>query len=182
MKLLEILIKYHNSWYAWYFLQVWKICRVSHVKFKWIVSRTIWTSVFLIHKLILQADPNTDVRGRMINAGIMIIDKHGRESVSLLFPIFENYLNKKVFLFMLEQFFFPKCPFALSFWGPKFVYSREPSVLFRLKVCCKFPSIWYSWFPNFLGIRWREIWFDSWGCCYIHWSTGETFGYGIAFS
>ncbi|XWS64788.1 hypothetical protein CRYUN_Cryun05aG0033900 [Craigia yunnanensis] len=41
------------------------------------------------------ADPNADVRGRMINAGIMIIDRHGRENVSLLFPIFENYLNKK---------------------------------------------------------------------------------------
>ncbi|KAG6738186.1 hypothetical protein POTOM_057794 [Populus tomentosa] len=36
-----------------------------------------------------------DVRGRMINAGIIIIDKHGRDNVSLLFPIFENYLNKK---------------------------------------------------------------------------------------
>lgn len=44
----------------------------------------------------MQADPNPDVRGRMINAGIMIIDKHGKENVSLLFPIFENYLNKKV--------------------------------------------------------------------------------------
>nr|XP_034898787.1 protein ILITYHIA-like [Populus alba] len=31
----------------------------------------------------------------MINAGIIIIDKHGRDNVSLLFPIFENYLNKK---------------------------------------------------------------------------------------
>ncbi|TQD73974.1 hypothetical protein C1H46_040491 [Malus baccata] len=40
-------------------------------------------------------DPNADVRGRMINAGFMIIDKHGRDNVSLLFPIFENYLNKK---------------------------------------------------------------------------------------
>ncbi|KAJ6865006.1 protein ILITYHIA-like [Populus alba x Populus x berolinensis] len=38
---------------------------------------------------------NADVRGRMINAGIIIIDKHGRDNVSLLFPIFENYLNKK---------------------------------------------------------------------------------------
>jgi hypothetical protein len=43
----------------------------------------------------VQADPNTDVRGKMINAGIMIIDKHGKENVSLLFPIFENYLNKE---------------------------------------------------------------------------------------
>ncbi|KAJ6858571.1 protein ILITYHIA-like [Populus alba x Populus x berolinensis] len=40
-------------------------------------------------------DLNADVRGRMINAGIIIIDKHGRDNVSLLFPIFENYLNKK---------------------------------------------------------------------------------------
>lgn len=45
---------------------------------------------------MLQADPNADVRGRMINAGVMVIDKHGRENVGLLFPIFENYLNKKV--------------------------------------------------------------------------------------
>ncbi|KAI4338617.1 hypothetical protein MLD38_023653 [Melastoma candidum] len=48
---------------------------------------------FLISRAL--ADSNADVRGRMINAGIMIIDKHGRENVSLLFPIFENYLNKK---------------------------------------------------------------------------------------
>lgn len=45
---------------------------------------------------VLQADPNADVRGRMVNAGIVVIDKHGKENVSLLFPIFENYLNKKV--------------------------------------------------------------------------------------
>ncbi|KAL6142934.1 hypothetical protein ACLB2K_061209 [Fragaria x ananassa] len=48
---------------------------------------------FLISRAL--ADPNADVRGRMINAGIMIIDKHGKDNVSLLFPIFENYLNKK---------------------------------------------------------------------------------------
>lgn len=48
---------------------------------------------FLISRAL--ADSNADVRGRMINAGIMIIDKHGRDNVSLLFPIFENYLNKK---------------------------------------------------------------------------------------
>ncbi|KAG7585725.1 Armadillo-type fold [Arabidopsis thaliana x Arabidopsis arenosa] len=41
------------------------------------------------------ADPNKDVRGKMINAGNVIIDKHGKENVSLLFPIFENYLNKE---------------------------------------------------------------------------------------
>ncbi|KAK8589608.1 hypothetical protein V6N13_088443 [Hibiscus sabdariffa] len=48
---------------------------------------------FLISRAL--ADPNSDVRGRMINAGIMIIDRQGRDNVSLLFPIFENYLNKK---------------------------------------------------------------------------------------
>ncbi|KAL2941260.1 Protein ILITYHIA [Bienertia sinuspersici] len=48
---------------------------------------------FLISRAL--ADPNGDVRGRMINAGILIIDKHGKDNVSLLFPIFENYLNKK---------------------------------------------------------------------------------------
>ncbi|KAJ8432030.1 hypothetical protein Cgig2_026733 [Carnegiea gigantea] len=48
---------------------------------------------FLISRAL--ADPNGDARGRMINAGILIIDKHGRDNVSLLFPIFENYLNKK---------------------------------------------------------------------------------------
>nr|GEV72458.1 protein ILITYHIA [Tanacetum cinerariifolium] len=48
---------------------------------------------FLISRAL--ADCNADVRGRMINSGIMIIDKHGKANVSLLFPIFENYLNKK---------------------------------------------------------------------------------------
>lgn len=47
---------------------------------------------FLISRAL--ADNNADVRGRMINAGILIIDKHGKENVSLLFPIFENYLTK----------------------------------------------------------------------------------------
>ncbi|KAG6745139.1 hypothetical protein POTOM_051783 [Populus tomentosa] len=61
---------------------------------------------FLISRALLLSNPentavtnggdlNADVRGRMINAGIIIIDKHGRDNVSLLFPIFENYLNKK---------------------------------------------------------------------------------------
>ncbi|KAG6482942.1 hypothetical protein ZIOFF_059581 [Zingiber officinale] len=49
---------------------------------------------FLISRAL--ADPNMDVRARMINAGIRIIDKHGKENVPLLFPIFESYLNKKV--------------------------------------------------------------------------------------
>ncbi|XP_047319799.1 protein ILITYHIA [Impatiens glandulifera] len=48
---------------------------------------------FLISRAL--ADSNADVRGRMIDAGVMIIDKHGKDNVSLLFPIFENYLNKK---------------------------------------------------------------------------------------
>ncbi|KAL3812577.1 hypothetical protein ACJIZ3_013845 [Penstemon smallii] len=48
---------------------------------------------FLISRAL--ADPNADIRGRMVDAGIMIIDKHGKDNVALLFPIFENYLNKK---------------------------------------------------------------------------------------
>ncbi|KAJ6791105.1 protein ILITYHIA [Iris pallida] len=48
---------------------------------------------FLISRAL--ADSNMDVRCRMINAGIMIIDKHGKENVPLLFPVFESYLNKK---------------------------------------------------------------------------------------
>ena len=61
--------------------------------------------IFPCMLLNVQADPNADVRGRMINAGIMIIDKHGRENVSLLFPIFENYLNKKV-VFLFDNIFY----------------------------------------------------------------------------
>ncbi|CAE5962839.1 unnamed protein product [Arabidopsis arenosa] len=41
------------------------------------------------------ADPNTDVHGKITKSGNMMIDKHGKENVSLLFPIFENYLNKE---------------------------------------------------------------------------------------
>ncbi|URD74488.1 hypothetical protein MUK42_09064 [Musa troglodytarum] len=48
---------------------------------------------FLISRAL--ADPNVDVRTRMISAGIRIIDKHGKENVLLLFPIFDSYLNKK---------------------------------------------------------------------------------------
>ncbi|KAK9201149.1 hypothetical protein WN944_016350 [Citrus x changshan-huyou] len=53
------------------------------------------TAVSAVVSSEARADTNADVRGRMLNAGIMIIDKHGRDNVSLLFPIFENYLNKK---------------------------------------------------------------------------------------
>lgn len=49
-----------------------------------------------------------DVRGRMLVAGILIIDKHGKDNVSLLFPIFENYLNKKVSLCLRFTFFLIK--------------------------------------------------------------------------
>lgn len=45
-----------------------------------------------------------DVRSRMINAGITIIDKNGKENVQLLFPIFESYLNKKVIYFSYKMF------------------------------------------------------------------------------
>lgn len=65
------------------------------------ISLLVFLNVFFVTifgmLLNVQADPNADVRGRMLNAGIMIIDKHGRDNVSLLFPIFENYLNKKVY-------------------------------------------------------------------------------------
>jgi hypothetical protein len=54
----------------------------------------------------LQADPNADVRGRMINVGILIIDKHGKENVPLLFPIFESYLNKKASNLLIVQMLF----------------------------------------------------------------------------
>jgi hypothetical protein len=54
----------------------------------------------------LQADPNADVRGRMINVGILIIDKHGKENVPLLFPIFDSYLNKKASNLLIVQMLF----------------------------------------------------------------------------
>lgn len=44
----------------------------------------------------------------MLVAGILIIDKHGKDNVSLLFPIFENYLNKKVSLCLRFTFFLIK--------------------------------------------------------------------------
>ncbi|KAI5063295.1 hypothetical protein GOP47_0021842 [Adiantum capillus-veneris] len=50
-------------------------------------------STFLISRAL--GDPNMEVRARMVDAGIAIIDKHGKDNVGLLFPIFENYLDKK---------------------------------------------------------------------------------------
>lgn len=44
----------------------------------------------------VQGDPNLEVRARMVDAGIAIIDKQGKDNVGLLLPIFENYLDKKV--------------------------------------------------------------------------------------
>jgi hypothetical protein len=32
----------------------------------------------------------------MVEAGVAIVDRHGKDNVGLLLPIFENYLNKKV--------------------------------------------------------------------------------------
>ena len=32
----------------------------------------------------------------MVEAGVAIIDRHGKDNVALLLPIFENYLDKKV--------------------------------------------------------------------------------------
>lgn len=49
---------------------------------------------FLISRAL--ADYNMDVRSRMIDAGLVIIDKQGKANIALLLPIFENYLNKKV--------------------------------------------------------------------------------------
>lgn len=49
---------------------------------------------FLISRAL--ADYNMDVRARMIDAGLTIIDKQGKDNITLLLPIFENYLNKKV--------------------------------------------------------------------------------------
>ncbi|MCO5572014.1 hypothetical protein L7F22_025765 [Adiantum nelumboides] len=50
-------------------------------------------STFLISRAL--GDPNMEVRARMVDAGIAIIDKHGKDNVGLLLPIFENYLDKK---------------------------------------------------------------------------------------
>ena len=58
--------------------------------------------------LNVQADPHGDGRGRMLDTGIIIIDRHGKENVPLLFPIFENYLNKKVGPLILQYTMFLK--------------------------------------------------------------------------
>eukprot|EP00850_Spirogloea_muscicola_P013326 SM000090S24288 [mRNA] locus=s90:11304:31514:- [translate_table: standard] len=50
-------------------------------------------ATFLISRAL--ADPLLDVRLRMVNAGVAIIDRHGKEHASVLLPIFENYLDKK---------------------------------------------------------------------------------------
>ncbi|KAJ7561862.1 hypothetical protein O6H91_03G044500 [Diphasiastrum complanatum] len=50
-------------------------------------------STFLISRAL--ADENIDVRVRMVDAGIAIIDKQGKQNIGMLLPIFENYLNKK---------------------------------------------------------------------------------------
>ncbi|CAI7810608.1 unnamed protein product [Closterium sp. NIES-54] len=50
-------------------------------------------ATFLISKAL--ADPNEEVRRRMVEAGSAIINRHGKENVGLLLPIFENYLDRK---------------------------------------------------------------------------------------
>ncbi|CAI5517990.1 unnamed protein product, partial [Closterium sp. Naga37s-1] len=50
-------------------------------------------ATFLISKAL--ADPNEEVRRRMVEAGSAIINRHGKENVGLLLPIFENYLERK---------------------------------------------------------------------------------------
>jgi hypothetical protein len=43
----------------------------------------------------LQADANPGVRDKMADAGVAIINEHGKDNVALLLPIFENYLDRK---------------------------------------------------------------------------------------
>lgn len=50
-------------------------------------------ATFLISRAL--ADSNAEVRARMVDAGVAIIDKQGKDNVGLLLPIFENYLDKK---------------------------------------------------------------------------------------
>ncbi|GJP65751.1 hypothetical protein CLOP_g22614, partial [Closterium sp. NIES-67] len=50
-------------------------------------------ATFLISKAL--GDPNEEVRRRMVEAGSAIINRHGKENVGLLLPIFENYLDRK---------------------------------------------------------------------------------------
>lgn len=50
-------------------------------------------ATFLISRAL--GDLNMEVRARMVDAGIAIIDKQGKDNVGLLLPIFENYLDKK---------------------------------------------------------------------------------------
>ncbi|KAH7283513.1 hypothetical protein KP509_34G010800 [Ceratopteris richardii] len=49
-------------------------------------------ATFLISRAL--GDSNLEVRSRMVDAGIAIINKHGKDNVGRLLPIFENYLNK----------------------------------------------------------------------------------------
>lgn len=44
---------------------------------------------------LLQADANPGVRDKMADAGVAIINEHGKDNVALLLPIFENYLDRK---------------------------------------------------------------------------------------
>ncbi|KAL3565197.1 hypothetical protein D5086_033243 [Populus alba] len=73
-----------------------------------------------------QGDLNADVRGRMIN-GIIIIDKHGRDNVSLLFPIFENYLPSDE-----EKLIFREGAVNWSLWSFPFIANSQAFFLFVL--------------------------------------------------
>lgn len=83
----------------------------------------------------MQADPNADVRGRMVDAGILIIDKHGRENVTLLFPIFENFLNKKVSPELDVSSFVLICLHVLLSFSI-FVLSLDVIILSNLRTSC----------------------------------------------
>ena len=127
----------------------------------------------------LQADPNADVRGRMINAGIMIIDRQGRDNVSLLFPIFENYLNKKVITFLPNL-----NPLLLYIfcWFPACIIKCWSKLFFLFMSFCRTCSILVHNFSLCVGIRWRKIWSGSWRCSYFYRSLSKTFGKGVDFT
>jgi len=67
----------------------------------------------------------------MINAGILIIDKNGKDNVSLLFPIFENYLNKTV----SSSYYFGDSPAGYSFYCYPFRSSLSLKTCIRGVIC-----------------------------------------------
>lgn len=64
-----------------------------------VVSSTFYLGLIGYIVVFVQADSNLDVRTKMVEAGVAIIDRQGNENVGLLLPILENYLDKKVSCF-----------------------------------------------------------------------------------